>query len=188
MSILCSHLWILSRAECLLLCWGCFLISFRLPGDAGFERWDKFIKAFSSRSMLCVCVTAIDGVGLTTPVGVVVDATDVAGLIKDKHVVCVVVETVALRKCSLLDFCWLNANGCWATDGKGGRGWRWIGNERKTRYSISLISFRYPNSHAYIHYIMEWKGFWSDKSICYSHTWKSFLPINDDAFFFLSTV
>lgn len=75
-------------------------------------RWDKFIKALSSRSMLCVCVTAINGVGLTTPVGVVVDATDVAGLMVDRHVVCVVVETVALRKSSLLVFCKLEMNGC----------------------------------------------------------------------------
>lgn len=74
-------------------------------GDVGFDRSDKPIKAFSSRSILCVCVTAIDGVGLTIPVGVVVDATDVAGFIVDKHVVCVVVETVELVKRSLLYFC-----------------------------------------------------------------------------------
>lgn len=43
------------------------------------------------------------GVGFTIPVGVVVDATDVAGLIVDRQVVCVVVETVVLRKSSLLD-------------------------------------------------------------------------------------
>lgn len=91
-------------------------------GDAGLERCDKFIRAFSSLSMLCVCVTAIDGVGLTTPVGVVVDATDVADFIKDKHVVWVVVETVALVKSSLLALCRLSGNGCWTTDGKGGRG------------------------------------------------------------------
>ena len=47
----------------------------------------------------------MDGVGLTIPVGVVVDATLVAGLILDIHVVCVVVETVELKKSSLLDFC-----------------------------------------------------------------------------------
>ena len=107
MPFLCPHLWILSSAECLLLCCRCFLISRLLLGDEGLERCDKFIKAFSSRSrsMLCVCVTAIDGVGLTTPVGVVVDATDVADFIKDKLVVCVVVETVALVKSSLLDLC-----------------------------------------------------------------------------------
>jgi hypothetical protein len=45
--------------------------------------------------MLCVCVTAMDGVGLTIPVGVVVEATDVAGLIIERLVVCVVVETKA---------------------------------------------------------------------------------------------
>lgn len=111
-SIKSSHLCILSRAECLLLCCGCFLISFRLLGDVGFERCDKLIKAFSSFSMLCVWVTAIDGVGLTTPVGVVVEATDVAGFIVDRHVVCVVVETVALKKSSLLVLCKLDINGC----------------------------------------------------------------------------
>jgi hypothetical protein len=87
-------------------------MSFLLLGDNGLERWDKPIKAFSSRSMLCVCVTAIDGVGFTIPVGVVVDATDVAGFIVDRHVVCVVVETVAIKKSSLLVFCKLDINGC----------------------------------------------------------------------------
>lgn len=87
----------------MLLCCRCFLISFLLLGDVGFERCDRLIKAFSSRSMLCVCVTAMEGVGLTIPVGVVVDATEVAGFIVERHVVCVVVETVA--NCSLLDFC-----------------------------------------------------------------------------------
>jgi len=72
----------------------------RLLGDAGFERCDKFIKALSSLSMLCVWVTAIDGVGLTTPVGVVVEAT--AAFIVDKHVVCVVVETVV---CTSINGC-----------------------------------------------------------------------------------
>lgn len=47
------------------------------------------------------------GVGLTIPVGVVVEATDVAGLIVDRHVVCVVVETS-----SLFDFCTLDIDGC----------------------------------------------------------------------------
>lgn len=77
-------------------------MSLRLLGDVALERCDKAIKVFSSRSMLCVCVTAIEGVGLTTPVGVVVDATDVAGLIIDIQVVWVVVETVD-ASCS--DFC-----------------------------------------------------------------------------------
>lgn len=74
-------------------------MSFRLLGDVCFERCDKAIKVFSSRSMLCVCVTAIEGVGLTTPVGVVVDATDVAGLIMEIQVVWVVVDTV-VASCS----------------------------------------------------------------------------------------
>lgn len=88
------------------MCCRCFLISLRLLGDAGLERCDRFNSAFSSRSMLCVCVTAIEGVGLTTPVGVVVDATaEVADFIKDKHVVCVVVETVAFKNSSLLALC-----------------------------------------------------------------------------------
>lgn len=78
----------------MLLCCGCFLISFLLLGDTGFERWLRLISAFSSRSILCVCVTAIDGVGLTIPVGVVVEATDVAGFINDKPVVWVVVDTL----------------------------------------------------------------------------------------------
>lgn len=64
--------------------------------------------------MLCVCVTAIEGVGLTTPVGVVVDATDVAGLIMEIQVVWVVVDTV-VASCSDL---WLDEN----DGGKGGRG------------------------------------------------------------------
>lgn len=54
----------------------------------------------------------MEGVGLTTPVGVVVEATEVAAFIVDRHVVCVVVETVALRKSSLLDFCKLDVKGC----------------------------------------------------------------------------
>lgn len=50
------------------------------------------------------------GVGFTIPVGVVVDATEVAGFIVDRHVVCVVVETVVLS--SLLDFCTPAVEGC----------------------------------------------------------------------------
>ena len=42
------------------------------------------------------------------PVGVVVEATEVAGLIVDRHVVCVVVETVELS--SMLDFCMPNGD------------------------------------------------------------------------------
>jgi hypothetical protein len=41
-------------------------------------------------------MTAIDGVGFTIPVGVVVDATVVEAFIVDRHVVCVVVDTVEL--------------------------------------------------------------------------------------------
>lgn len=43
-----------------------------------------------------MCVTAIDGVGFTIPVGVVVDATEDEGLIEDMHVVCVVLEIVSM--------------------------------------------------------------------------------------------
>lgn len=41
-----------------------------------------------------MCVTAIDGVGFTIPVGVVVDAAEVKAFVVERHVVCVVVETV----------------------------------------------------------------------------------------------
>jgi hypothetical protein len=75
-----------------------FLISFLLLGDVVcFIRWccdDKLIKLLSSLSMLCECVTAIDGVGFTIPVGVVVEATDVDALMFERLVVCVVVDNV----------------------------------------------------------------------------------------------
>lgn len=79
-----------------------FFISFRLLGDNGLTCADKFNKALSSRSMLCECVTAIDGVGFTTPVGVVVvvapciaaDVTTV--LLVDIGVVGAVVEMLVL--------------------------------------------------------------------------------------------
>ena len=39
-------------------------------------------------------MTAIDGVGFTIPVGVVVEATEVETFIVERQVVCVVVDTV----------------------------------------------------------------------------------------------
>lgn len=71
---------------------------------------------FSSFSMLSVWVTAIDGVGFTTPVGVVVEAVDVAVLIVDKQdeIVWVVVETVVPSLCFI-------GVGC-TIEGSGGKG------------------------------------------------------------------
>lgn len=105
------------------------MISFRLLGDDGFERWFILINVFcSSFSILCVCVTAIEGVGLTIPVGVVVDAIDVDVLIVERQVVWVVVEMVLWLLLLLLcclegDFCWLVVNG-WAMGGNGGSGYK----------------------------------------------------------------
>jgi hypothetical protein len=102
-----THLWILLNISTCF--WAAFFISFFFA---------KF--AFSSRSILWVCVTAIDGVGFTTPVGVVVEAVDVAVLIvaRQDDMVWVVVETVELSE----DF-WLFGVG-WAIGGSGGKGWK----------------------------------------------------------------